>query len=113
MVIFFKTRNGNDSIFVVVDYLSKRAHFIATKIKIDSAGLAKLFMDNIFKHDRLPDTIVSDRDPRFVSSFYCNLHRLLGTKLAMTSANHAVCYNTQRGCYNDNVERKQVKKFIK
>ena len=68
-----KTRNGNDSIFVVVDYLSKRAHFIATKIKIDSTGLAKLFMDNIFKHHGLPDTIVSDRDPRFISSFWNNL----------------------------------------
>ena len=84
-----RTRNGNDSIFVVVDYLSKRAHFIATKIKIDSVGLAKLFMENIFKHHGLPDTIVSDRDPRFVSSFWSNLHRLLGTKLAMSSANHA------------------------
>lgn len=84
-----QTTRGYDCIFVVVDYLSKRSHFIPTKTNITGKGLAHLFIENIFKLHGLPQVIVSDRDPRFVGEFWSNLHKTLGIKLAMSSANHA------------------------
>lgn len=83
------TRNGNDSIWVVVDYLSKRAHFIPTKTKINAQEVAQLFIENVFKLHGLPQVIVSDRDPKFISSFWSSLHSMLGTELAISTANHA------------------------
>ena len=84
-----KTQKGYDSIYVIVDYLSKRAHFIPTTTTITGKGLANLFIDNIFKLRGLPRKIISDRDPRFIGEFWSNLHKALGVKLAMSSANHA------------------------
>ena len=84
-----KTQKGYDSIYVIVDYLSKRAHFIPTTTTVTGKGLANLFIDNIFKLHGLPKLIISDRDPRFISEFWSNLHKALGVKLAMSSANHA------------------------
>ena len=49
---------------VIVDYLSKRAHFIPTTTTFTGKGLANLFIDNIFKLHGLPKVIISDRDPR-------------------------------------------------
>ena len=84
-----KTQKGYDSIYVIVDYLSKRAHFIPTTTTITGKGLANLFIDNIFKLHGLPKVIISDRDPRFIGEFWSKLHEALGVKLAMSSANHA------------------------
>ena len=42
------TKNGFDSIWVVVDYLSKRAHFIPTRTNVNAKEVAKLFIENIF-----------------------------------------------------------------
>ncbi|TIB19641.1 hypothetical protein E3P88_04142 [Wallemia ichthyophaga] len=84
-----KSSKANDSIFVVVDYLSKMAHFIPMKIGSGSQVMAQLFMENIFRLHGLPKTIVSDGDPRFISEFWKSLHKSLGVKLAFSTANHA------------------------
>ena len=70
-----KTPKGFDSIWVVVDYLSKRAHFIPTTTTVTGKGLANLFIEHIFKLHGLPRVIVSDRDPRFISQFWQELHK--------------------------------------
>ena len=64
-----RTARGHDSIWVIVDYLSKRAHFIPTRTNINSRQLAQLFIENIFRLHGLPQIIVSDRDPKFIQSF--------------------------------------------
>ena len=84
-----KTQKGYDSIYVIVDYLSKRAHFIPTTTSVTGKGLADLFINNVFKLHGLPRVIISDRDPRFIGEFWNNLHKAFGVKLAMSSANHA------------------------
>jgi len=82
------TADGYDTIFVVVDKLSKYCHFIPCKEAIDAEGVANLFFDNIFINHGMPSCIVSDRDRRFESEFWRTLHKLMGTELAMSTAYH-------------------------
>jgi hypothetical protein len=82
------TSRHHNAILVVVDCLSKRAHFIATNHNVTGRGIAQLFLDHVFKHHGLPKTVISDRDPRFTGHFWRSLHGLLGIKLAMSTANH-------------------------
>ena len=64
------TKQGFDAIFVVVDRLSKRAHFIPTHTTVTAPEVAKLFFNIIFKDHGLPRIIVSDRDAKFTSKFW-------------------------------------------
>ena len=61
--------NGYSVIMVVVDRLTKFAHFVAVKHPYTASTIAQLFMDNIVKLHGLPNSIVSDRDTIFVSAF--------------------------------------------
>src|SRR5579859_4893743 len=60
-----KSKNGHNAILIVVDRLTKMAHFIPTTDKVTVKETAELFLRNIFRYHGLPDNIVSDRDPRF------------------------------------------------
>lgn len=75
-------------IFVVVDRLSKYAHFLPLSHPYTAQSVAKLFFDNIFKLHGMPATIVSDRDPLFTSTFWREIFKLQGTQLRMTSSYH-------------------------
>ena len=54
---------GYDSIFVIVDHFTKRAHFIPTTSTISAEGTSRLFRDNVWKHHRWPKKIISDHGP--------------------------------------------------
>lgn len=84
----FPEVNGLDYIWVVLCRLTSTVHLIPTRTTITAAELAPLFMDNIVRLHGLPETIVSDRDPKFTSLFWTELHRLLGVKLSKTTAFH-------------------------
>ncbi|MGH2639958.1 MAG: reverse transcriptase domain-containing protein, partial [Rhabdochlamydiaceae bacterium] len=84
-----RTASGNDTIVVVVDKYSKMIHCIPTTITVDAPAVARLFYDNIVRIHGLPSSIISDRDPRFTSSFWRQLWKQLGTKLAPSTAYHA------------------------
>jgi transposase InsO family protein len=79
---------GHDAIMVVVDSVTKRAHFVSTVTTITAAGTANLYLQHIWKHHGLPNRVVSDRGPQFVAEFTRELYRLLGIKLAATTAYH-------------------------
>ena len=81
-----KSLEGYDAILVVVDQLSKRAHFIPTTSDATAERTAQLFFDYIWKYHGLPTRIISDRDSKFTSGFWTTLHKLLGTKLALSTA---------------------------
>ena len=76
---------GYDSILVVVDRFTKIVHFIPTTERISAEGLAQLFRDNIQKLHRLPDSIISDREPQFAAGIMKKLNQMLGidTKLSI------------------------------
>ncbi|OWY96746.1 Gag-pol, partial [Phytophthora megakarya] len=83
------TKNNFDSIWVVVDRLTKRCHFVPTTKTVTAEGVAKLFIDHIWKLHGMPTNIVSDRDRKFVSAFWQHVFKSIGTKLSMTVAHRA------------------------
>jgi hypothetical protein len=83
-----RTRPGYDSIWVVVDRLTKAAHFIPVKTTYNSAVLAELYMAQIVCLHGIPKKIVSDRGTQFTSHFLQQLHEALGTHLKFSSAYH-------------------------
>jgi hypothetical protein len=83
-----RTRTGYDSIWLVVDRLTKAAHFIPVKITYNSAVLAELYMARIVCLHGVPKKIVSDRGTQFTSHFWQQLHEALGTHLNFSSTYH-------------------------
>jgi hypothetical protein len=83
-----RTANGFDSIWVIIDRLTKITHFLPVKVKYIVATYAKLYIARILSLHGVPKTIVSDHGPQFVSKFWEELHKSLGTKLLHSSAYH-------------------------
>jgi len=83
-----KTASGHDAIVTVVDRLSKMTHFIPATTDINAPKLAQLFIDHVVRLHGMPTMIVSDRDPRFTSTFWQNVMDRLGTYTAMSTAYH-------------------------
>jgi hypothetical protein len=80
--------NGYSVIMVVVDRLTKYAHFVALKHPFSAATVAKAFITNVVRLHGIPTSIVSDRDKVFLSSFWQALFQLQGTQLCMSSSYH-------------------------
>eukprot|EP00253_Pinus_taeda_P012175 PITA_12175 len=83
-----KTKKGNDSIMVIVDKLSKAAHFIPVQSTYRAPQIAHVFMQNVFRLHGLPKVIISDRDVKFTSAFWRTLFADLGTQLNFSTAYH-------------------------
>ena len=83
-----RTQRGFDSIWVIVDRLTKVAHFIPVKTTYSGARLAELYMERIVCLHGVPKKIVSDRGSQFTSHFWQNLHESMDTQLLFSSAYH-------------------------
>jgi len=79
---------GYEAIFVVVDRLSKYSHFILLKHPYTAKSIAELFVKEIVRLHGIPKSLISDRDPLFVSHFWLELFKLQGTKLQMSFSYH-------------------------
>jgi hypothetical protein len=77
-----------DSIWVIVDRLSKVALFIPVKTTCMGSKLAELYIARIVCLHRVPKKIVSDRGTQFTSKFWEKLHESMDTKLNFSSAYH-------------------------
>jgi hypothetical protein len=73
---------------VIVDRLTKSAHFIPVRTNYGGEKLAKLYVENIVKLHGVPSRIVSDRGTQFTSKFWKSLHQAMGTKLDFSSTYH-------------------------
>ena len=72
---------GMTTIAIFVDRLTKIVHFVPYKKDIIVQQYARLFIDHVFKLHGLPEVIISDHDPRFLSKFWDELFAPLGTDL--------------------------------
>ena len=79
---------GNDYLLVVIDRLTSMIHLVPTTTKVTAKEVAWLYLKEVVRLHGVPDSIVSDRDARFTSKFWKELHRLMGTKLLMSTAFH-------------------------
>lgn len=79
---------GFEAILVLTDKLTKHVQFIPTFNSLSKFGFAKLFTDNIICRFGLPDSIVCDRDGRWMSEFWKAVADYLGSKMAFSSARH-------------------------
>ncbi|WVZ56374.1 hypothetical protein U9M48_006918 [Paspalum notatum var. saurae] len=80
--------DGYNVILVVMDRFTKCAHFIAIKHPYTAQSIARIILDQVIRLHGFPKTIVSDRDPVFLSSFWKELFRLYDVKLQMSTAYH-------------------------
>ena len=82
------TKHGNDCLFVVIDRFSKMAIMAAYKNHITAEATSKLFFERVWVHFGIPQSIISDRDKRFLSTFWSSLWSMLDTKLTKSIAFH-------------------------
>ena len=84
----FPVSQGRDTIMVIVDRLSKFAHFLTLRHLFTAKTVAEKFVEGIIKLHGMPKSIVSDRDPIFISHFWQEFFKMSGTKLRLSSAYH-------------------------
>ena len=83
-----RTQRQHDAIWVIIDRLTKSAHFLPINVKDSLERLTQLYVDEIVRLHGVPVLIVSDRDPRFTSRFWPSLQAALGTRLYFNTAFH-------------------------
>ena len=83
-----RTRKGNESIWVIVDRLTKSAHFIPVKSTRSASSLSEIYMREIVRLHGVPLSIVCDRDPIFTSRFWKAFQDSLGSHLNLSTAYH-------------------------
>ncbi|KAJ9555926.1 hypothetical protein OSB04_010540 [Centaurea solstitialis] len=83
-----RTLRGHDTIWVIVDRLTKSAHFLEMRETLPMDKLAKLYINEVVRRHGVPLSIISDRDSRFTSRFWDGLQEGLGTKLKSSTAYH-------------------------
>lgn len=88
MIVKLPECQGFDSILVVINCMTKNAHFIETNEAISSSGLATIYQKNVWKLHGLPLTIISDHDPIFASNLIKELNKLIGIKTKLSTAYH-------------------------
>ena len=82
-------KSGNKSvIMVVVDILSKYAHFCAFQHPFIASMVSQIFMNQVFNLHGMPHSIVSDRDPTFTSNFWQEIFKIQGTQLHLNTTCH-------------------------
>jgi len=77
-----------DSIAVIICLLTSMVHLIPSHTTYSARQMAELIFEEVYKHHGIPKDIISDRDVLFTSVFWNHLHRLLGSRLKLSSAYH-------------------------
>ena len=88
VVGLLKTLDKLDSIWVIVDRLTKTAHFIPVKMTYNAEKLVRLYISEVVRLHGVPLSIISDRGTQFTSKFWRTLHAELGTRLDLSNAFH-------------------------
>ncbi|GJW36256.1 reverse transcriptase domain-containing protein [Tanacetum coccineum] len=83
-----REKNGHDTIWVIVDRLTKSAHFLAIREDYSMERLERIYIDEIIARHGVFVSIISDRDGRFTSRCWQTVQKALGTRLDMSTAYH-------------------------
>ncbi|XP_073120101.1 uncharacterized protein [Henckelia pumila] len=83
-----RTVRGSNAIWVIVDRLTKSAHFLPVRTNFSMTQYAELYIREIVRLHGIPVSIVSDKNPRFTSTFWKSLHSALGKKLLFSTDFH-------------------------
>ncbi|GJY61082.1 putative reverse transcriptase domain-containing protein [Tanacetum coccineum] len=83
-----RTISGHDTIWVIVDRLTKYAYFLPMREDYKMDRLARLYLNEIVVRHGVPISIISDHDSRFTSRFWQSMQEALGTRLDMSTAYH-------------------------
>ena len=78
----------HEAVWVIVDRLTKPAHFLAVRMTFTLEEFCKLYMREIVRLHGVPVSIVSDRDPRFTTHFWKSFQKAMGMQLTMSTAFH-------------------------
>ena len=82
------TYHRHNPILVIVDKLTKSAHFILVRDTYDVTNVARVFVSEVIHLHEIPKKIISDRDSRFTSRFWTSLRSMLGTQLNLRTTYH-------------------------
>ncbi|GKD40591.1 putative reverse transcriptase domain-containing protein, partial [Tanacetum coccineum] len=83
-----RTQRGNDTIWVIVDRLTKSAHFLPMRETDPMDKLARWYLKEVVTRHRIPVSIICDRDPRFALNFWRSFQKAMGTQLDMSTTYH-------------------------
>ena len=82
------TSRGHDAVWVIMDRLTKSAHFLVLRMTFTLEELYKLYIQEIIRLHGVLVSIVLDRDPRFTAYFWKSFRPVMGTQLMMSTAFH-------------------------
>ncbi|GKC11051.1 putative reverse transcriptase domain-containing protein [Tanacetum coccineum] len=103
-----RSRSGHDAIWVIVDRLTKSAHFLSIREDFSTEKLARLYIDEIVARHGVPVSIISDRDGRFTSHFWHSVQKALGTRLDLSTLSLSISDGIDKVSYitdfEDNVK---------
>ena len=77
-----------DYLLVVIDQLTSQVHLVPTTTTVTARGVTWLILKEVMRLHGIPESIMSDRDTKFASIFWKELHRLMGSKLLMSTVFH-------------------------
>ena len=80
--------NNFNYLLVVIDWLMSQVHLVPTTMTVAARGVVWLILKEVVRLHGIPQSIVSDRDTKFTSKFWKELHRLMGSKLLMSTMFH-------------------------
>ena len=81
-----QTPRRHDALWVIVDRLTKSAHFLAVQMTFTLEELCRLYIREIVRLHGVPVSIVLNRDPRFMAHFWKSFQKAMGTRLMMSTA---------------------------
>ena len=86
------TSRRHDAVWVIVDQLTKSAHFLAVRMTFTLEEFCRLYISEVIRLHAVPVSILSDRDPRFMAHFWKSFQKAMGTQLTMSTAFHPQTY---------------------
>lgn len=102
---FNKDKYGFDNVLVVIDRFSKQAISIPCRKKVDARMQAKLYIYHVYRYFGAPLIMISDRRPQFISKFWDEFTKILGTKRVLSAADHPQT-DGQTEIYNQYLQRR-------